>query len=164
MYRSSGLDRQSTSAVSWEDLRKQASHLENEIDLKLVQFGKLGINCSHKDYGVSATVDKTSDKQIAENVSTDLQQLLAKLTSVNERMSAYLRSPAAALTDGAQSSSLHHTLQRHWDILHDYAQEWRKISENMTATRDREELMQGVDRELKSASGAHFLFTRQIST
>lgn len=34
------------------DLRKQARQLENEIDLKLVSFSKLGTNySSHIDYG-----------------------------------------------------------------------------------------------------------------
>jgi hypothetical protein len=47
------------SAILWQslifafsDLRKQARQLENEIDLKLVSFSKLGTNySSHTDYG-----------------------------------------------------------------------------------------------------------------
>ncbi|KAG8122481.1 putative Golgi SNAP receptor complex member 1-like protein [Naja naja] len=31
----------------WEDLRKQARQLENELDLKLVSFSKLCISYSH---------------------------------------------------------------------------------------------------------------------
>ncbi|XP_026473496.1 Golgi SNAP receptor complex member 1-like [Ctenocephalides felis] len=30
--------------MSWEDLRKQARHLENHVDLKLVAFSKMGIS------------------------------------------------------------------------------------------------------------------------
>ena len=71
-----------------------------------------------------------------------------QLTTTNERMSAYVRSPAAA-TGASQNASLQHALQRHWDILHDYAQEFSKINANIAALRDREELMQRDDRELK---------------
>lgn len=35
----------------FSDLRKQARQLENEIDLKLVSFSKLGTSYSHSDYG-----------------------------------------------------------------------------------------------------------------
>ncbi|KAJ7387470.1 Golgi SNAP receptor complex member 1 [Desmophyllum pertusum] len=37
----------SITPTQWEELRKKARQLENEIDLKLVSFSKLGTNYSH---------------------------------------------------------------------------------------------------------------------
>lgn len=54
------------------------------------------------------------------------------------------------------SSALLHTLQRHRDILQDYSQEFLKTKANITACREREELLGSVKRDIdayKSSSG-----------
>ena len=44
IYISSITERMDNKTGNWEGLRKQARALENEIDLKLVSFSKLGTN------------------------------------------------------------------------------------------------------------------------
>ena len=51
-----------------------------------------------------------------------------------------LNSPSAALL---------HTLQRHRDILQDYSHEFQKTRANITALREREDLLGSVRREIK---------------
>ena len=68
-----------------------------------------------------------------------------QLTQVNDRMVEYtqnisLNSPSAALL---------HTLQRHRDILQDYSHEFQKTRANITALREREDLLGSVRREIK---------------
>ena len=98
---------------NWESLRKQARALENEIDMKLVSFSKLGTN-----YSRSSNTD--SDKQPLlggaesgiENLERDLESLLSQLTAINDEMAGY-----AAGAGDARSAAIHHTLQRHSEIL-----------------------------------------------
>ena len=100
-------------AGNWEGLRKQARALENEIDMKLVSFSKLGTN-----YTRAANTD--SDKQPLlggaesglENLERDLESLLSQLSAINDEMAGY-----AAGAGDARSAAIHHTLQRHSEIL-----------------------------------------------
>lgn len=135
----------SLDAIDWEDLRKQARHLENEIDAKLVAFGKLGMSA-----GVGRVdpdqVPLLDEEQVFENMASEIQTLLAKLMSVDERMSQLQPNGAAML----------HTMQRHKEILKDYKLEFEKIRNNFAARKDREDLLGSVRREIegyKSASG-----------
>lgn len=61
------------------DLRKQARHLENDIDLKLVAFSKLaaGINTPHG--GSSDTVPLLSGEDTFEAMALEIQDLLSKV-------------------------------------------------------------------------------------
>lgn len=61
------------------DLRKQARQLENEIDLKLVAFSKLGagINTPHSSH--SDTVPLLSGEDTFEAMSMEIEQLLNKV-------------------------------------------------------------------------------------
>jgi len=125
---------------NWEGLRKQARSLENEIDTKLVSFSKLGTN-----YARSSKTD--SDKQPLlggaesniESLEKDLESLLTTLSSINDEMAGY----AAGAGDG-RSAAIHHTLQRHSEILQDYRQEFNKTSSNIASMIEREELMSSV--------------------
>ena len=133
-------------AVDWEDLRRQARHLENEIDAKLVAFSKLGINSGSKLVN-SDEVPLLDEEHVFENMASEIEALLAKLFSINERMSELQPNGAAML----------HTMQRHKDILKDYKLEFSKIRNNFAARRDREDLLGSVRKEIdsnyKSASG-----------
>ena len=69
--------------IHFPDLRKQARQLENEIDSKLVSFSKLGMaptpfNPTPKS---SETVHLLGDGLAFESVSSELQQLLAKVSN-----------------------------------------------------------------------------------
>ena len=99
---------------NWEGLRKQARALENEIDMKLVSFSKLGTNYT------SRTTNTDSDKQPLlggaesglESLERDLESLLSQLSAINDEMAGY-----AAGAGDARSAAIHHTLQRHSEIL-----------------------------------------------
>ena len=126
---------------NWESLRKQARALENDIDMKLVSFSKLGTNYT------SRSNNTDSDKQPLlggaesdmESLEGDLQALLDSLAAVNDEMAGY-----AAGAGDARSAAIHHTLQRHSEILQDYRQEFNKTSSNIASMLEREELMSSV--------------------
>lgn len=149
----------------WEDLRKQARQLENEIDLKLVSFSKLGTSYasgdrqnSNTNFGDKSPLLPTTQSQqpnrpndyMFETMSMEIQQLLTKLTHIND-----------ALGEGSggalhTSSAFQHTLQRHRDILQDYSHEFQKVQTNIRAHRDRDDLLGSVRRDIadyKNASG-----------
>ena len=131
-------------AGNWEGLRKQARALENEIDMKLVSFSKLGTN-----YTRAANTD--SDKQPLlggaesglENLERDLESLLSQLSAINDEMAGY-----AAGAGDARSAAIHHTLQRHSEILQDYKQEFSKTSNNIASMLEREELLSSVQSDI----------------
>ncbi|CAH1984810.1 unnamed protein product [Acanthoscelides obtectus] len=121
-------------ALSYEDLRKQARQLENEIDLKLVAFSKLGagINSPHTH---SDTVPLLSEEDTFESMALEIEQLLSKLGQINERLSEQPVSGAAML----------HTLQRHRDILADLTRDFRKTNSQRESRRERQDLLRGSD-------------------
>jgi len=130
---------------NWEGLRKQARSLENEIDLKLVAFSKLGTN-----YSSSSKSGKGGDKapllggdSKLEDVQGELNDLLAKLSQVNEEMSGF-----AVGAGSGQSAAIHHTLQRHTEILQDYRQEFNKTASNIAAIAEREDLLSSVQSDI----------------
>ncbi|XP_068188068.1 Golgi SNAP receptor complex member 1-like isoform X2 [Antennarius striatus] len=72
-----------TSGNYWEDLRKQARQLENELDLRLVSFSKLCTNLSsssnkwsHRTGDRSDSVGQSQDNMLVA-MTTELEQLLA---------------------------------------------------------------------------------------
>eukprot|EP01136_Pigoraptor_vietnamica_P023954 Opistho-1_new@76513 len=112
----------------WEDLRKDARQLENDIEAKLVSFAKL---CS--GYGTEHDTSPlvSSGEHLFDTMALEIEQLLGKLAAVNDEMSSFvMRCPTP-------SPALSHNLQRHADILRDYTQEFRKAQ----AHRDREDLL-----------------------
>ncbi|OWF55118.1 Golgi SNAP receptor complex member 1 [Mizuhopecten yessoensis] len=139
----------------WEDLRKQARQLENEIDLKLVSFSKLGTNYSaHNEFGSESAplINKTSSEHMFETMAMEIEQLVSKLQEINDRMADYTQN----ISMSSPSAALLHTLQRHRDILQDYTHEFQKTKANITAIREREDLMGSVQRDIsayKNSSG-----------
>ncbi|CAG0925359.1 unnamed protein product, partial [Notodromas monacha] len=125
-------------STAWDvtDLRKQANHLENELDLKLVAFSKLGA-------GLGTTIiDETSDTSPLiskdnkfDTLTSEIEQILAKLTAINDQMSSLPLTTTASI----------HTVQRHRDILQDYVQEFHRTKNNIQACRNREELLGGAN-------------------
>uniref|UniRef100_A0A671XPI6 Golgi SNAP receptor complex member 1 n=1 Tax=Sparus aurata TaxID=8175 RepID=A0A671XPI6_SPAAU len=134
----------------WEDLRKQARQLENELDLKLVSFSKLCTSYSSSRDGRRDTSDTTpllnnsTQDRMFDTMSVEIEQLLAKLTAVNDKMAEYTNTPGTASLNAA----LMHTLQRHRDILQDYTHEFHKTKGNFLAIREREDLLGSVRKDI----------------
>lgn len=136
----------------WEDLRKQARQLENEIDLKLVSFSKLGTGVGGHGFKSESmdTVPLLSGEHVFETMALEIEQLLNKLSSLNEKMAE------ARATQTQAGPAVQHTLQRHREILQDYTQEFRKTQDNYRARREREDLLRSVRKDIdsfKSSSG-----------
>ncbi|XP_026488594.1 Golgi SNAP receptor complex member 1 [Vanessa tameamea] len=118
---------------TWEDVRKQARLLENDIDVKLVAFSKLGMSSTSSSLSPETAPLINSDDMF-DTMSMELQQLLNKLSSINDRMADLAPSGTATL----------HTIKRHREILMDYQQEFQKTSVRVSARREREELLRGA--------------------
>jgi len=125
---------------SWEDLRKEALYLENEIDSKLVSYSKIG---------ASTVVYVNESDRMFESLSEEIQGLLGKLNHVNEEMTTI-----ASSTPGLSTTAVIHTIQRHREIFQDYSQEFRKTQTNLRSRREREELLQGVRKEIDSSKNS----------
>lgn len=113
------------------ELRKQARILENDIDIKLVAFSKLGAHSTASLSSESAPLISKDD--MFDSMSMEIHQLLNKLTTINEKMADLAPSGAASM----------HTIKRHKEILMDYQQEFSKTSARVNARREREELLRG---------------------
>ncbi|KAK9892755.1 hypothetical protein WA026_021948 [Henosepilachna vigintioctopunctata] len=128
-------------ALTYDDLRKQARCLENEIDLKLVAFSKLGagLKTPHSNH-VSDTVPLLSGEDTFETMSLEIEQLLKRLTQINEHIAEQPVSGAAML----------HTIQRHRDILADLSKDFRKTNSQHESRREREDLLHGSTENFRS--------------
>ncbi|NXD81616.1 GOSR1 protein, partial [Halcyon senegalensis] len=144
------------------DLRKQARQLENELDLKLVSFSKLctsysGARDGRRDRYSSDTtplLNGSSQDRMFETMAVEIEQLLGKLTGINDKMAEYTNSAGVPSLNAA----LMHTLQRHRDILQDYTHEFHKTKANFLAIRERENLLGSVRKDIesyKSGSGVN---------
>ncbi|XP_014018163.1 Golgi SNAP receptor complex member 1 isoform X1 [Salmo salar] len=144
------------------DLRKQARQLENELDLKLVSFSKLCTSYSSSRDGrrgdsnsdTTPLLNNSTQDRMFETMSVEIEQLLAKLTGVNDKMAEYTSTPGVTSLNAA----LMHTLQRHRDILQDYTHEFHKTKANFLAIREREDLLGSVRKDIetyKSGSGVN---------
>merc|ERR1712198_199035 len=135
------LERMDNKTGNWEGLRKQARALENEIDLKLVSFSKLGTNYKHGDqFGDKAPL---LGEDTLHSTEQQLESLLTQLSSINDQMSTY-----ATGVGEQRSAAIHHTLQRHTEILQDYRQEFTKTSSNISSMLEREELLSSVQNQI----------------
>lgn len=60
------------------DLRKQARHLESDIDAKLVAFSKLGINTNARHVNADE-IPLLDEEQVFENMASEIETLLSKV-------------------------------------------------------------------------------------
>ncbi|KAG7174428.1 Golgi SNAP receptor complex member 1-like [Homarus americanus] len=132
--------------MSFEDLRKRARQLESEIDVKLVSFSKIAASYGSNSAANanSETVALLSGDQMYETISVELEQLLASLTDINERMNSCPHGSSVATI---------HTLQRHRDILQDYTHEFQRTNNAIKSRREREQLLGSGRNNSKSLSG-----------
>ncbi|KAL3191614.1 hypothetical protein MRX96_059708 [Rhipicephalus microplus] len=140
-----------------EDLRKQARHLENEIDLKLVSFSKLGTGFGSRELKNESldTAPLLGRDHMFETMTLEIEQLLSKLGEVNDQMSQVQTSSGAA-----PSATVLHTLQRHRDILQDYVREFHKTRTNVQAHRERDLLLGSVRKDIDSYKNSSSLNRR----
>ncbi|KAH7731325.1 CBN-GOS-28 protein [Aphelenchoides avenae] len=93
-----------------------------------------------------------------ENLSSEIEGLLNKLTSINTEMKDHLDT----MDYGQEGkSALHHTYRRHREILRDYNTEFNRAHTNITSQLEREDLLSGGG---SSADGGFALNNRSRST
>lgn len=63
----------------FKDLRKQARHLENEIDAKLVAFSKLGINTNTR-HVTDDEVPLLNEEHVFDNMAVEIDALITKVS------------------------------------------------------------------------------------
>jgi len=83
-----------------------------------------------------------------ENIQQEIESLLSQLSGINDEMAGY-----AAGAGEARSAAIHHTLQRHAEILQDYKQEFNKTSANIASLMEREELLSSVQSDISHYRG-----------
>lgn len=138
-------------------LRKQARTLENEIDLKLVAFSKIGAGSSSSSIssGNNSAADTSPllGEHVFDSLSAEIEQMLDKVSSQQIRIEIRSRiilscTQLSTINESmselpATGSAAMHTLQRHREILQGYRQEFNKIYANHTMRIEREELLRG---------------------
>lgn len=128
-----------TTKSDWENLRKQARQAENEIDSKLVSFSKLcsSFTAPRDSVSDSSMLNNNTSDTIFETLSIEIEQLLKKLTMINNKMSDSIG--VTEITDTSNANV--HTLQRHREILRDYTHEYDKTKRNIVSFKEREKLL-----------------------
>ncbi|GES86244.1 Golgi SNAP receptor complex member 1-like [Rhizophagus clarus] len=133
----------STSAHSWEHLRKQARQFENELEQKLTSYSKIAAQVG-RSVGDSKGEDITGNS--SEAMELELEELIKKLTSVVNSMAEVVDKPSATPTN----PSMMHMLQRHRDILYDYSKEFKKTKANIQAAKNHSDLLSSVREDISS--------------
>jgi Golgi SNAP receptor complex protein 1 len=133
-----------SSLHGWEDLRKQARHLENAIDAKLVAFSKIRVNTNATQINLENS-PLLDEENVFEIMASEIESLLKNLHAVNEKMSEIQPNGAAML----------HTMQRHKEILKDYKLEFNKTKNNFISHKNREDLLyeNSKEKNYNSVSG-----------
>lgn len=122
-------------STEWEDFRKQARQLENEIDGKLMSFSKLSSNYASHDPNDTTSSSSTCTPSSFETMSLEIGKLLERLSDINKRMSDVVPS-----LHGPNSAAAH-TLQRHHEILQDYRRDFERTMANIKEFKHREDLL-----------------------
>ena len=82
-------------------------------------------------------LNNNSSDTMFETLSIEIEQLLKKLTMVNNKMSDSIG--VTEITDTSNANV--HTLQRHREILRDYTHEYDKTKRNIVSFKEREKLL-----------------------
>ncbi|VDO48866.1 unnamed protein product, partial [Onchocerca flexuosa] len=130
----------------WDDLRRRARTLENQIDVKLVILNKLASGTSGRYESLLNDKATVSGKQeLFDSLSAEIESMIAKLTQMTE----YIVKCQANSRTGAWASSpaLQHTLKRHREILRDYCTEYNRSHDNIRNQLQRESLLSGSSNE-----------------
>ncbi|ORY06077.1 Golgi SNAP receptor complex member 1-like protein [Basidiobolus meristosporus CBS 931.73] len=128
--------------ASWEELRKQARLIENDIDHKLLTFMELA-KANKKSTAVESQDGENRNLHAAEE---NIEALLDKLSNIVSTMDTIVNETEQSLIN----PSMLHLLQRHRDILYDYNKEFKKTQANVEAARKHQELLGGSRYEVTS--------------
>jgi len=134
--------------MSWDSLRVESRQLENDIDGKLQAFSKLGRDVGRSGGGgYSGSSGREpllgeTNSGMFETMTVELQQLLIKLSAVNDQMQE-------AIGDNP-TASISHTLGRHTSLLNEMQHEFTKTKHSIRQTRDKADLLSSVQRDINT--------------
>ena len=79
--------------ASWDGLRKEAKRLENELDVKLVSFSRVGASYSTRDASQDgpSTSSTSSNDHMAQSLTAEIQSLLNKVVQYSHGQFATMR-------------------------------------------------------------------------
>ena len=120
-------------ASALSESRSRARRLENELDGKLLQLGRI-------DAGGAGG---------ASHLYQEVEDVLQKLGEVNDMMSR-----EAADTGPGSTATTMHMLKRHREILHDFQQDFNKSKAALKATSERNELLSSVRKDIRDHRSA----------
>jgi len=121
---------------SYDALRRQCRTLENQIDNKLSTFSKLG--SSDPDELESGIV---SQRRL--DLEDEISDLLQQLRDTNTRLEE-----SADNSELSSSSSFHHAIQRHREVLQDYTREFQQTKRNVQNVLDQASLLGNVRNDI----------------
>ncbi|VDM32489.1 unnamed protein product [Hydatigera taeniaeformis] len=127
--------------MQWSELRRQAKSLESEIDLKLTEFGKVGSSSFIGGTGSRTPhITQSSNIQSYGDLCNDIENLLERLTQVNDKMGDIVSSADHG------NVSQQHVAKRHREILFDYSQDFKRMRTNFNNARNRDYLLSSTYR------------------
>ncbi|KAA8495422.1 Golgi SNAP receptor complex member 1-2 [Porphyridium purpureum] len=154
--------------TAWEQLRREARRLENEVDAKLVVYAKAGFGATHHHHqqqqqssqhaAYSPNVngargrsgEELADREreassAAEHVEKELESLLSHLSSIVSSMKDHVKAiqtpeSRSSHQSGPPLSAMNHALQRHEEILADYKLDFQKTRRHIASIRQHSEL------------------------
>ena len=80
------------------------------------------------------------------DLSNDISTLINRLSSINDGLTDWAVQSSSSST--TPSAAIHHTLQRHKDILKDYQKEFNKTRSNVSAAIERHDLLDSVHKDI----------------
>ncbi|XP_078167521.1 Golgi SNAP receptor complex member 1-2-like isoform X1 [Carex rostrata] len=123
-----------TTTSNWDDLRRSARKLEGDLDVRLSSYAKLS--------GFSDKKGSSNDMQW-KTLEMEIENLLVKLTEVNEDMSQW----TSATVVGATTAVMQR-LTRHREILHELTQEFKRTKKNLVSVKEHAELLTSVRNDI----------------
>lgn len=125
-----------------DQLRKEARALESEIDNKLTSYSKFGTSFAQSSFLRDDSSSDASSLLNGDHVSSamgqEIEQLLIRLSEVNERMSK--------TTD--LSASVNNYITNHRTKLHEYSQDFKRIKTQINNAREHAELLLSVRQDI----------------
>eukprot|EP01111_Echinosteliopsis_oligospora_P006248 TRINITY_DN2030_c0_g1_i2.p1 TRINITY_DN2030_c0_g1~~TRINITY_DN2030_c0_g1_i2.p1 ORF type:complete len:175 (-),score=32.67 TRINITY_DN2030_c0_g1_i2:282-782(-) len=119
--------------LSFDQYRREARGLENEIDSKLANYSKYSASLSQ-----NSLRDDDSTSLLANDVSSsmgaEIEQLIHKLGEVNDNLTK---------TSDSSTLAVNH-ISNHRSKLHDFTNEFKRVKTQITSAREHAELLISV--------------------
>lgn len=143
---------------SWDELRREARMVENEVDVKLGNLSKMSgsLNEASTQRGGSPDLELGDEGSplmagtVTKTLMLEISELLSKLETTNNLMQ---------LNRGS-SVTVAHTVQRHRDTLKEYQEDFAKSKALVDAALERQDLFSGARDSPGSSETNHLLRER----